>query len=365
MRGARATASALVWAAALATGACGDPLLVLGDVPGTMRLVAGVPDSAGTAVGATPLESLLGGPRGLAADAEGTVFVASHDTRMVQRFRAGEAFEVIADVGTCAGSLCIERPTAVLPDGLGALYISDRAHHAVFRLSPGTGTLELIAGDGSQGVSPDGVTAAGSPLAVPAGLALDPSGRLYIAESGSGRVRRVESDGTLRTVAGSGVRGSGGDGGPATAASLGSPSGLALHAGVLYIADALEHRVRAVDLASGVIETLAGSGTDGFGGDGGPARDAALRAPAALTVALDGRTLFIADTENHRVRRVNLSTGVITTFAGTGDTAFNGDLMEAGGTSLSQPRGVAATEAGQLYIADTGHHVVWRTTIER
>ncbi len=365
MTGARALAAACACGAAFAAAACGDPVLVLGDIPATMRRVAGIPDSAGVRVGSGPLDSQLGGPRGLAVDADGTVYVASLDTRMVQRFRSGGSFEVIADTRTCAASLCLERPAAVLPDGLGGLYISDRANHAVFRLALGSGALELVAGDGTQAVSPDGVPAAGSPLSTPVGLALDPSGRLYIAESGSGRVRRIESDGTLGTVAGSGARGSEGDGGPATEASLGRPQGLALDAGRLFIADQLEHRVRVVDLNDGTIEAVAGSGTLGATGDGGPAVDAALNAPTALAVALDGTALFIADTGNHRIRRVLLGAGTITTFAGTGDPAFNGELMDAGSTSLSEPAGLTATGDGQLYIADTGHHVVWRTTLER
>lgn len=362
MTGPRAFAAAL--ACVLATG-CGDPVLVLGDIPGTMRLVAGIPDSAGSAVGSTPLESQLGGPRGLAVDSDGTVFVASRDTRMVQRFRSGGSFEILADADACAASLCLERPAAVLPDGLGGLYISDQTTHAVFRLALGSGTLELVAGSGAPGVSPDGAPALGSPLSTPVGIALDPSGRLYIAESGSGLVRRVESDGTLATVAGSGARGSEGDGGPATEASLGRPHGLALAGGRLFIADQLEHRVRVVDLAAGTIDAFAGSGTLGFGGDGGPATAAALNAPTALALGLDATVLFIADTGNHRIRRVRLGTGTIRTFAGTGDTAFNGELLDAGSTSLAEPGGVAATPEGQLYIADTGHHVVWRVTIER
>ncbi|HSM36101.1 MAG TPA: hypothetical protein VK837_06860 [Longimicrobiales bacterium] len=358
------------WSKVLATaalvGGCGDPLLVLGDPPGTMRLVAGVPETPGVAVGADALTSQLNEPRSLSLDASGTVFVASHAGRAVQRFVPGGALEIAADEGTCADALCLERPLGLVADGLGGVYIGDATRDVILHVDLTTDVVTLVAGNGTQGVSADGAPAAGSSVASPNGLALDPSGLLYFAEGGSGRIRRIESDGTLSTVAGSGVRGSDGDGGPATQASIGSPSGVAIGGGLLYFSDAAEHRVRRVDLETGIIDLVAGSGEAGFSGDGGPARAATLRTPTALALSPDGRTLFIADTENHRVRRVLLSTGVIATFAGNGETAFGEQLREAGDTPLDAPRGLATVAAtGQIFIASSGHHVVWRTTLER
>lgn len=349
----------------LAGSGCGDPLLVLGDAPSIMRLVAGVPDAAGIDVGETALTSRLSQPRSIAVDPSGTVFVASWAGRVVQRFVPGGALEIVAGTSSCAEGLCLDRPLHLAVDGLGRVYVSDQTIDAILRVDPADGSAELIAGNGQRGVSADGSPAAGSPIAAPAGLVLDASGRLYFAESAAGLVRRIESDGTLTTVAGSGDRGSDGDGGPATEASLGSPSGLALGGGVLYVSDALENRVRMVDLAAGTIDGVAGSGDAGFGGDGSAASSALLDSPHGLAVGLDGTSLFIADSGNDRVRRVLLGAGTISTFAGNGADTFAGELLPAGDTPLAGPRSVAVSSEGQLFIADTDRHIVWRTTIER
>ena len=349
----------------LAATGCGDPVLVLGDAPGIMRRVAGVPDSAGIGVGETALTSRLSEPRAIAVDGAGTVFVASFAGRAVQRFMPGGDLEVVAGTASCVAELCLDRPVGLAPDGLGGIYVSDQANDAIFRLDPADGSLALVAGNGERGVSVDGSPAAGSQIAAPTGLALDGSGRLYFAESAAGLVRRIESDGTLATVAGSGVRGSDGDGGPATEASLGSPSGLALGGGVLYVADVAEHRVRGVDLETGTIDAVAGSGDAGFGGDGGTATAALLDSPHELALGPNGTALFIADSGNDRVRRVLLGAGTITTFAGNGADAFAGELLPAGDTPLAGPRGLAVTSEGRLFIADTDRHIIWRTTIER
>lgn len=349
----------------LAATGCGDPVLVLGDAPTIMRRVAGVPDSAGIGVGESALTSRLSEPRSIAVDASGTVLVASFAGRVVQRFVPGGALEVVAGTSTCADGLCLDRPIALAADGLGGVYVSDQTIDAILRVDPEDGSAELIAGNGERGVSADGSLAAGSRISAPAGLVIDASGRVYFAEAGAGLIRRIESDGTLTTVAGSGMRGSDGDGGPATEASLGSPSGLALGGGVLYVADALEHRVRMVDLATGTIDAVAGSGDTGFGGDGGAAAAALLNSPHGLALGPDGAALFIADSGNDRVRRVLLGAGTITTFAGNGADTFAGELLPAGDTPLAGPRGVAVTSDGRLFIADTDRHIVWRTTIER
>ena len=362
---ARGASWSTLLASAALVGGCGDPLLVLGDPPGTMRVVAGVPETPGVAVGTDALTSQLNEPRSLSLDAAGTVFVASHAGRVVQRFVPGGALEIVADEATCADALCLERPLGLAADGLGGLYIGDATRDVILHVDLTTGEVTLVAGNGTQGVSADGAPAAGSSVASPNGLALDPSGLLYFAEAGSGRIRRIESDGTLSTVAGSGVRGSDGDGGPATDATINSPSGITIGGGVLYFSDAAEQRVRRVDLETGIIDLVAGSGQAGFSGDGGPARTATLRMPTALALSPDGGALFIADTDNHRVRRVGLSSGLIGTFAGNGDTAFGEQLREAGDTPLDAPRGLAAAATGQIFIGASGHHVVWRSTLQR
>ena len=207
------------------------------------------------------------------------------------------------------------RGLAVAADG--NLYIADFGNHRVRRVGLSSGRITTVAGTGTAGFSGDDGLATAAQLANPTGVAVDAAGNLYIADNGNHRVRRVDPSGVITTVAGTGAQGFSGDRGPAIAAQLNSPVGVAVDtAGSLYIADRGNERVRRVD-PSGVIITVAGTGVQGFSGDRGPAIAAQLNTPRDVAVAADG-TLYIADYDNHRVRRVDLSSGVITTVAGTG-----------------------------------------------
>jgi sugar lactone lactonase YvrE len=146
-------------------------------------------------------------------------------------------------------------------------------------------------------------------------------------------------------------------------ATIATPTGLAFSRGRLFVSESGTHSVRAIELSSGTISTVAGSLAQGFAGDGGPALLARLSNPRALTVSADGNTLFIADRDNHRVRALNLAAGTIRTFSGTGATQFNGSRQPAGDAALRNPGGLWASARGFLFIADTGHQVVWRATL--
>ena len=190
------------------------------------------------------------------------------------------------------------------------------------------------------------------PLALPSAIAFDAQGNLYFAETGNHTVRKLSAGGVITTVAGSGVQGFSGDGGPATVAELDSPEGLAVNAaGDLYIADSHNHRVRKVDVASGVIATIAGTGAAGYSGDGGLATAGRLDLPTALAVDAAGN-VYVADTNDHRVRCIGVN-GIITTIAGNGVEAFAGDRGLATAASIDSPNGLALDAAGNLYIADT------------
>jgi sugar lactone lactonase YvrE len=248
----------------------------------------------------------------------------------------------------------------VAVDTAGNLYIADSSNNRVRKVST-SGTITTVAGNGSSGHWGDGGTATNAGLASPWGVAVDAAGNLYIADSDNHRVRKVSMSGTITTVAGSGTTGySGGgysgDGGPATGATLNNPYGVAVDtSGSLYIADTYNSRVRKVS-TSGTITTIAGSTTQGLSGDGGPATDAGLAFPYGVAVDSAGN-VYIADTDNHRVRKVSTS-GTITTIAGSGTTGYSGggysgDGGPATSARLFNPYGVAVDAAGNVYIADT------------
>jgi DNA-binding beta-propeller fold protein YncE len=357
---------------AIALTACGEPLVVLGDAPGFMRVVVGVGDSIGTRVDSIATRTRLTEPTAIAFDpVGGTLYVADRGsviqaggvTRPVARvFAVSSAgrLQLLADRGACAGSVCIERAAGMTLDR-GALLIADDVRHRLLRFDISSRALTVLAGDGTRGDSPDGTLASVAKLGGPVDIVVAPDNSVVFSESLNHRVRAIAPDGTLRTLAGTGVPGFSGDGQSALQAQLRDPAGIALHDGTLYVADADNHRLRAIS-AEGIITTLAGSGFGGFGGDGGPAAAAALSNPRDVSVGAGGVLLFIADQGNDRVRSVNLRTGIITTYAGDGG-AFSGP-GPAGATALESPSSVLLSESGFLFIADTGHSVVWRTTID-
>src|SRR5581483_2846280 len=235
-------------------------------------------------------------------------------------------------------------------DGAGRLYIADEFHHRIRRVDPATGIITTVAGNGSAGYSGDNGPATQASLNFPIAVALDAAGNLYIADKNNHVVRVVRAaDGVITTFAGTGVSAYSGDGGAAANATLMTPAGLAASAGGdVYIADEQASVVRRV--SGGVISTVAGSGIYGFSGDGGPASNAQLAAPYGLALDGDGR-LFIGDTGNDRVRSLETD-GRILTAAGSGASAFAGDGGPATDAGLNRPFAVAVKDDGALLIID-------------
>ena len=252
--------------------------------------------------------------------------------------------------GALAITQVFDFTSAPVLDGAGGFYFAAWVQNRVYRVKA-DGTLLVIAGTGAVGFSGDGGLAIAAELSLPTGIALDGQGNLFIADLGNNRVRKVGPAGIISTVAGTGIGtiGSDGDGGPATSARL-NPFGLAVDvAGNLFIADLDNCQVRKVNLA-GIISTVAGTGTRGFGGDGGLAVSAQLFGPKS--VALDSLgNLYIADTFNDRIRRVT-DTGIISTVAGTGTKGFSGDSGPATSAQLNWPSEIVIDSAGNLLIAD-------------
>ena len=215
------------------------------------------------------------------------------------------------------------------------------------------GEIRTVAGDGDAGFSGDNGAATAAKLNVPTGIALDSNGNLYIADTHSHRIRKVDMSGNITTVAGTGEQGISGDGGAATAAKLSFPYGVAVDSnGGLYIADTHNHCIRKVD-EHGRINTVAGNGIVGFSGDGGDATVAQLCFPYAVAVNTCG-SLYIADTNNHRIRKVD-SNGNISTVAGNGNAGFSGDGGVAIAAKLNYPHGVVVDDSGNFHIVDTGN----------
>lgn len=243
---------------------------------------------------------------------------------------------------------CLNEPKGLALDGNGNLYIADAENHVIRRVELATGLIVTVAGrpDADHGTAGQAGTSAPAEDEDP--LADPPAGK---AEQFS---QLPDLSGTVRYVVGTARSGRfGGDGGPATKAMLHCPGAVAVdRRGNLYIADTMNHRVRKVDAATGVISTIAGTGQRRYSGDGGLATKAALNEPVALAVD-DRGNLYIADQSNNRVRRVDLNTGLITTVAGTGEMGYTGDGMPAVAAGLSGPSGLAIGPDGDLYIADT------------
>jgi sugar lactone lactonase YvrE len=253
--------------------------------------------------------------------------------------------------GGPASSAQLYHPRAVAFDGQGNTYIADTLNQRIRRIDAG-GTITSVAGNGTEGFGGDGGPATGAAMSQPHGVAVDAAGDLYIADSANHRIRRVDRQGVVTTVAGNGTPGATGDDGPAAAALVKDPKTIATDASGkhLFIADAGNNRIRRIDLESGVISTVAGVTKAGASGDGGPAVRAQLNSPRGLTVAADG-ALYIADTDNHRIRKVNAD-GTITTLAGTGTAGFSGDGGPANQAQLNDPRAVAVDGSGNIFVGE-------------
>ncbi len=257
-------------------------------------------------------------------------------------------------------------PIGLVVDSASTLYIADFYNHRVRKITT-DGKISTVAGTGVAGPGGDGGLAVAAQLHYPCAVAVDSSGDLYIADSHNHQIRKITwADGKISTVAGTGAGTFGGDGGLATAAQLNSPSGVAVDgSGDLYIADSSNHRIRKVSMVDGKISTVAGTGAQTFGADGVPAISAPLNSPYGVAVDSAG-DLYVAEQASHRVRKVTMADGKISTVAGTGGTpTFGGDGGLATAAQLNYPSGVAVDSAGDLYIADSNNHRVRKVTADK
>ena len=271
---------------------------------------------------------------------------------------AGGGTDDLGDGGPATDATFSSHPMRVTGDRAGNLYVTDAHHARIRRIDAVTNIIDTVAGCGVEGYSGDGGPAVHAQIASPHGSALDRHGNLYVADLKNDRIRMIDAaTGIITTVAGSGEHGCSGDGGPATQAMLASPIAVTVSdTGDLYIADHRNSRIRKVDASTGIITTVAGTGEQGFHGDGGPGAQAAIALPRDGALDTDG-SLYVADGGNNRIRKV-APHGTITTIAGTGRAEFSGDGGPAHKASLSMPYSIALDRNGSLYVVDTGNYRV-------
>ncbi len=323
------------------------------DSTGTLAsesLVAGVATftTANLAVGTYTVTASYGGTADVAPSTTGTIVTA-----------AGNGTPGYSGNNGPATDAELYRPEGVAVDAAGDLFIADTLNDVIFEVVKATGDIITVAGNGTQGYSGDNGPATAAELSLPFGVAVDTAGNLFIADTYNDVIREVvKATGDIVTVAGDGTFGYSGDNGPATAAELDYPAGVAVDAtGDLFIADKYDNAIREVVKATGDIITVAGNGTYGYSGDNGPATAAELAQPVGVAVDATG-DLFIAELGNNVIREVVKATGNIITVAGNGTYGYSGDNGPATAAELDYPNGVAVDSAGDLFIADMDNSVI-------
>lgn len=320
---------------------------------GIIETIAGTGDATSGIDGALAIETSIASPVGLALDSAGNVyftalgrFIRKVDTTGILTTIAGNGVTFSGDGGLATAAL-LNVPQGLVADANGNLYIGDSGNNRVRKVTP-DGVISTIAGTGGRGFSGDGGPATSAQLDSPADLAMDEAGNLYIADVGNFRIRRVTPNGTITTVAGSGLMGDSGDGGPATSAKMGFISGLAADAqGNFFISDFEASRVRKIT-SDGIISTVAGTGASGFDGDDGPGVSSRLNSPGGLSADADGN-LYIADGNNQRIRKLDAN-GILTTVAGGGTSPLFNDGEVATSVQIGASSSVSADPTGNIYI---------------
>jgi DNA-binding beta-propeller fold protein YncE len=350
--------------------------------PGTLLSVAGVGELGFRGDGGPAVEAHLYVPLGIAADGEGNLYFADEYNHRIRRIDAQTGIiSTFAGTGATgnynggylgdgvpARRALLNHPKDVALDSGGFLFIADGWNSCIRVVNP-DGVISKIAGNLDYGFYDDGDVADETPLSTPYGIAVSENGDLYVADGENHRVRKIDAA-TRRmiTVAGGGPAGDpnagsySGDGGPATAARLSNPRDVALDGrGHLYIVDFGNHLVRRLDLATGILTRFAGTTVPGYDGDGVPALRAKLNGPQGIAVDSAGN-VFIADTGNDRIRKVDAQTGIISTVAGGGRlTGLDGDRKPATAARLVVPVGLAIDRNGDLFFTQNNHRI-WKVT---
>lgn len=348
---------------------------------GTISTIAGTGAYGYSGDGGPATAAQLNQPTCAVLDSAGNLYIGDVVTNTVRKVAAGTGMitayagngvAAYSGDGGPATAASMYGPAACALDGNGNLYVADIGNNAIRKITASTGIITTVAGNGFEagtaggGFSGDGGPATKAEINHPFGIAVDAAGDLFISDMGNSRVREVNSaTGMITTIAGNGSYGYSGNNGPATAATIAQPAQLAFDAsGNLYFVDFGNSVVEKVNLSTGTIAAVAGNGTSGDGtkmlGEGGPATKAQLAQPQGVVLDAAGN-LFIADSNNQRVREVAASTGIITTVVGT-TVGYSGDGGPALGAQLHNPEGLFFDASGNLYIADSYNSVIRKVT---
>jgi len=325
----------------------------------------GYSGDGGIATGAELSSPQLGYP-----DDSGNVYIADASNNRLRKVTTTGKIYTIAGNGTgsfagdsgAATAAELYYVTGVVKDSAGNIYVSDFYNNRIRKIKP-NGKIYTIAGTGVGSYNGDGGKAVLAEISHPVTLCLDKKGNLYFADEFNNRIRKIDTGGIITTVAGNGTGGYNGDNIAATAAEISSADGLALDdSDNIYIADQSNDRIRKVNYKTGIITTIAGTGTLGYSGDGAAATAAEIAAPQGVAVDKLGN-VYIADFDNNRIRMVTYATGKISTIAGNGTAGFSGDGGAATAASLYEPIGISVDASSNIYIADLANQRVRKLTL--
>jgi hypothetical protein len=331
--------------------------------PGNIQTIAGLGGAAFSGDGGPAIAASLNVAVDVSVDSNGNLFIADQYNHRIREITPDGTITTIAGTGAPgfsgdggpATSAQLNTPTGVHADGAGNIFIGDTGNQRIRKIDP-SGTITTVAGNGVTGYSGDGGPATSASLYNGGRITIDPSGNLLIADQSNHRIRSVSPDGIISTLAGNGAgtpaNGAfSGDGGPATNATLNNPTAIAVDSsGVVYFSDQFSQRIRTIT-PDGIIRTIAGSGSAGFSGDGQSATSASVNYPGGLTVDSAGN-IYFNDDVNYRTRRIDTN-GIITTVAGSGAIGFSGDGGPATSASLNGNFGISLDTLGNLFIADS------------
>jgi len=300
-------------------------------------------------------------PESVVKDAAGNLYIADRENNRIRKVNTSGIIITIAGTGTAgytgnggpATLATLDGPFAIAISTSGDIFFTETDNNCIRKIDS-SGTISTIAGTGTSGYNGDGIQATMAQLNGPGGIAIDNTGNIYVADGGNHRIRRIDVSGAIMTIAGTGMPGYTGDTGPATDAKLNEPSGIAVDAAnSIYITEYQNNCIRKID-ASGIITTIAGGVASGYSGDNGPATSAKLKQPIGISISASGY-IYFADTWNNCIREISPD-GIIHTIAGTGILGFYGDGGNATAAQLSHPTGVFIDATNNVYIADWGNN---------